>query len=270
MERAFDKLILTATCLVCFFALNLAEGQGGAHIAPPTAADVALVLLAIAATATTEALPARWRALAPAAYSILAPLTVAGACMLPLALYDAVREKHRPLPARAAFVFPLVAFAIAVALQQPPFAETLGIASVMALAALLSVRTNRLLARQAIFNRSRDDLALRTQAARKRTHELEVELTHLRQSANAETSADTIDDAVDENAARPAVFACLTDREYEVARLVADGLDNREIAATAYLGEGTVRNHISTILSKLNLKNRTQIAALYWQSTIKR
>ena len=60
-------------------------------------------------------------------------------------------------------------------------------------------------------------------------------------------------------------FACLTGREREVAELIADGLDNREIAQAAYLSEGTVRNHISTILSKLHLKNRTQIAIAYWR-----
>ena len=65
---------------------------------------------------------------------------------------------------------------------------------------------------------------------------------------------------------RPAAFSCLTDREYEVARLVADGLDNREIAAAAYMGEGTVRNHISSILSKMQLSNRTQLAVSFWRA----
>ena len=59
--------------------------------------------------------------------------------------------------------------------------------------------------------------------------------------------------------------AVLTDREFEVARLIADGFDNREIAAAAYMSEGTVRNHISSILMKLRLKNRTQIAIAYWR-----
>lgn len=66
--------------------------------------------------------------------------------------------------------------------------------------------------------------------------------------------------------ARPHAFAQLTDREYEVVKLIAQGLDNKEIAATAYMGEGTVRNHISTILTKLELKNRTQIAIAYLRS----
>ena len=62
---------------------------------------------------------------------------------------------------------------------------------------------------------------------------------------------------------RTDAFATLTDREFEVVRLIAEGLDNKEIAATAYMGEGTVRNHISSILAKLGLRNRTQIAIAY-------
>ena len=63
-----------------------------------------------------------------------------------------------------------------------------------------------------------------------------------------------------------ATFPQLTDREREVVALIADGLDNREVAAAAYMGEGTVRNHISSILSKLGLRNRTQIAVAYWRA----
>ena len=85
-----------------------------------------------------------------------------------------------------------------------------------------------------------------------------------------ESDGSTPGDFVHSNASheqlRPTPFACLTEREYEVARLVAEGLDNREIAATAYLSEGTVRNNISSILSKMSLKNRTQIAVAYYKS----
>lgn len=62
------------------------------------------------------------------------------------------------------------------------------------------------------------------------------------------------------------MFPQLTEREREVVRLVAEGLDNREVAAAAYMGEGTVRNHISQILAKLGLRNRTQIAVAYWRA----
>lgn len=44
---------------------------------------------------------------------------------------------------------------------------------------------------------------------------------------------------------------------------VAGGLSNKEIAAKLYLSEGTVRNYISTILEKLELRDRTQLAIYY-------
>lgn len=60
-------------------------------------------------------------------------------------------------------------------------------------------------------------------------------------------------------------FGSLTEREYAVAKLVAEGMDNRDIAASLFLSEGTVRNHISSILGKLELSNRTQIAIMYYK-----
>ena len=65
---------------------------------------------------------------------------------------------------------------------------------------------------------------------------------------------------------RSAVFAALTDREYEVVEAVAEGLDNAEVAARLFMSEGTVRNHISSILAKLGLRNRTQMAVAYYRS----
>ena len=58
----------------------------------------------------------------------------------------------------------------------------------------------------------------------------------------------------------PRRFQTLTDREREIVALVADGLDNQAIASRLYLSEGTIRNHISAILAKTNLANRTQLA----------
>lgn len=57
----------------------------------------------------------------------------------------------------------------------------------------------------------------------------------------------------------------ISEREQEVIKLVADGLSNKEIAEKLFLGEGTVRNMISTILSKLELRDRTQLAIFYYQ-----
>lgn len=55
----------------------------------------------------------------------------------------------------------------------------------------------------------------------------------------------------------------LTKKEIEVMEQVALGLNNKEIAAELYLSEGTVRNYISTILEKLELRDRTQLAIYY-------
>ncbi|NMA86122.1 MAG: response regulator transcription factor [Tissierellia bacterium] len=57
----------------------------------------------------------------------------------------------------------------------------------------------------------------------------------------------------------------LTDREYEILLLVAEGLNNKEIAEKLYLSEGTVRNYISNMLDKLELRDRTQLAIYYYK-----
>ncbi|MDO4317361.1 MAG: response regulator transcription factor [Lachnospiraceae bacterium] len=57
----------------------------------------------------------------------------------------------------------------------------------------------------------------------------------------------------------------LNEKELAIIRLVADGQNNREIAGALYLGEGTVRNYISTILEKLGLRDRTQLACFYYK-----
>jgi two-component system response regulator DevR len=56
-------------------------------------------------------------------------------------------------------------------------------------------------------------------------------------------------------------FAELTQQEMHVLQLVSEGRTNREIAEELYLGEGTVRNYVSSILSKLSVKNRAEAAA---------
>lgn len=57
-----------------------------------------------------------------------------------------------------------------------------------------------------------------------------------------------------------AITAKLTEREEAVLRLLARGLNNFEIAGLLHLSEGTVRNHVSAIFSKLNVSDRTQAA----------
>lgn len=57
----------------------------------------------------------------------------------------------------------------------------------------------------------------------------------------------------------------ISEKEFDIIRLVADGLNNKEIANQLFLSEGTVRNYISTILEKLNLRDRTQLACFYYK-----
>jgi len=52
----------------------------------------------------------------------------------------------------------------------------------------------------------------------------------------------------------------ISERELEIIRLIADGLSNKEIASRLFLSEGTVRNYLSSILDKLDLRDRTQVA----------
>ena len=56
-------------------------------------------------------------------------------------------------------------------------------------------------------------------------------------------------------------FAELTEQEVRILALVTQGKTNREIAETLFLGEGTVRNYVSRILSKLGVSNRAEAAA---------
>ncbi|AIQ71306.1 response regulator transcription factor [Paenibacillus graminis] len=58
----------------------------------------------------------------------------------------------------------------------------------------------------------------------------------------------------------------LTKAELAVVSLIAEGHTNKEIAAELFLSEGTVKNYITEILSKLGLRDRTQIAILFWKN----
>ncbi len=66
------------------------------------------------------------------------------------------------------------------------------------------------------------------------------------------------------------LYAELTDREQEVLRLIANGLSNSEIAGKLVISENTVKGHVSNILSKLHLADRTQVAVFAWQKGIVR
>ena len=57
----------------------------------------------------------------------------------------------------------------------------------------------------------------------------------------------------------------INERELELIKLVADGLNNKEVSEAMFLSEGTVRNYLSSVLEKLELRDRTQLAVFYYQ-----
>ncbi|MNN91917.1 Transcriptional regulatory protein DegU [compost metagenome] len=66
--------------------------------------------------------------------------------------------------------------------------------------------------------------------------------------------------SVHEEQSRSGTSYGLSDREQQVLECIADGLNNREIAERLYLSEGTVKNYISSIYSKMDVRDRIQAA----------
>lgn len=60
----------------------------------------------------------------------------------------------------------------------------------------------------------------------------------------------------------------LTSKELEIVKYIAEGLNNKEIAEEVFLSEGTIKNNITNILSKLRLRDRTQIAIFAFKNGI--
>jgi DNA-binding NarL/FixJ family response regulator len=71
-----------------------------------------------------------------------------------------------------------------------------------------------------------------------------------------------------ENPESEPLFTELTDRELDVLKLIASGLTNSQIAENLVISENTVKGHVSNILSKLHMADRTQVAVYAWQSGI--
>lgn len=70
--------------------------------------------------------------------------------------------------------------------------------------------------------------------------------------------------------ASPNPFTALSDREMEVLKLIADGMHNRDIAEKLVISERTVKNHVSNILGKLHVVDRTQAAVMAWREGVMR
>lgn len=71
----------------------------------------------------------------------------------------------------------------------------------------------------------------------------------------------------DEQLSRPLLMEQLSEKELQILRYIAAGFSNKEIAVAVFLSEGTVKNHISAILQKMDARDRTQavVKALRWK-----
>lgn len=251
MEKPLDKLAILIGCAACLIST-------GAPLEPST---VAAALTALSCTALCEAAPPRARAALALAACVPAALAPGAAVLMALPLYDLAGLAHEPGPEHLGLAPATAMLALGLARHSGAAADgALLAAAVCALACTLSLRTHALLARRTLAQRARDDFAARAHSLKERNEGLAAELDEARKAFEGSASRDAA--APD---AWPDELAGLTQREREVARLVAEGLDNREIAATAFMSEGTVRNRISSILAKCHLKSRTQIAIAFWR-----
>ena len=73
-----------------------------------------------------------------------------------------------------------------------------------------------------------------------------------------------------ENPDEQPLFTDLSERELDVLKLIANGMTNSQIAEKLFITENTVKGHVSNILSKLHLADRTQVAVYAWQKGIVR
>lgn len=248
MERIIDKTVVIAGSLACLIALGRVPGT----------ADIACLLVGICCSALAESTAAGrhgWvRVAAGLLPCALAPWVPGGGAALALVLYGGAGTglSEIRLAALAASAASLVSWG---ALQQPAPSGLAAVLLCMGFSALLGLRTRELLGRRASAQLDRDELTRESMLLAQSNRQLEDRLMSAQRGKAGP-------------GALPQSFSRLTERELEVARLVAQGLDNKEIAAQAFMGEGTVRNHISSILAKTQLKNRTQIARALWEAEV--
>ena len=287
MGRIVDILVVFTACAVSFVAHSTLDAgvvdTAGAGVLLPfgdiaaSASVVACLLVAVIAVLGCEWARSGWRSLAPVFFCALSAVVPEGLFFVPAATYELCRFIRDPLPWRAAPLAVPIPFACAAAVHHVPAGA---IVLSAALCALASMRTSALLAQRDLRHRAWDEYRERELV------EVEGRLVRGRVDFDSRVTgaADRPDgtSAADAEPAHAAMlphlaalstdgrcraaFSQLTDRECEVVALIAEGLDNHEIAAAAFISEGTVRNRISSSLQKTGYKNRTQLAVAWWQA----
>lgn len=290
MVRIVDILVVFTACAVSFVAHSTLDAgvvdTAGAGVLLPfgdiaaSASVVACLLVAVIAVLGCEWARSGWRSLAPVFFCALSAVVPEGLFFVPAATYELCRFIRDPLPWRAAPLAVPIPFACAAAVHHVPAGAIVLSAALCALAALVSMRTSALLAQRDLRHRAWDEYRERELV------EVEGRLVRGRVDFDSRvTGAADRPDGTSAADAEPAhavmlphlaalstdgrcraAFSQLTDREYEVVALIAEGLDNHEIAAAAFISEGTVRNRISSALQKTGYANRTQLAVAWWQA----
>lgn len=238
MEEYVDEIILLIACVAA--SLLFADAN----------LIIVGVLLSISLVCACSMAKPAYRVAAQVAFLVCAIALDPAFFFVPVCAYVMLHERSWTL--RVLWVVPLV---IAACLGTVSAAACGAVVLICVAAILMGVKDARTEADYAGMQFAFDDL-------RERNLKLLAE-----REAGAGAAAAGDSGIRDEEARRRATgpFGSLTEREYAVAKLVAEGMDNREIAASLFLSEGTVRNHISSILGKLDLGNRTQIAVLYYR-----
>lgn len=75
--------------------------------------------------------------------------------------------------------------------------------------------------------------------------------------------ADTLSSMLREGSKKTPESLGITEREFEILKLVGEGMSNKEISSKLFLSDGTVRNYVTGLLEKLELRDRTQLAIFY-------
>lgn len=230
-------------------AVALALGVAAQLLSPSLEPHAPAFLAALCLACLLDLVRPRRRDAVTAAALVLLALWAPFAAFGPLVAALAATSRRRWV--RLAWLVPA---AVSLAPMGPTAAA--GLALLEAVAFALAVRSEAAAAEHAALTALRDGL-------RERVIALDEENTALADEA-ARTGATGTAPA----AAAKAALEGLTDRERSVLALVAEGLDNREVAGRLYLSEGTVRNHVSAILRKKQLHNRAQLVSLYYRGPV--
>lgn len=252
MNRLTDETLVFCLCLpVLGWAF-----QGWASIVAILVAAICLVTFELVGTAAVRTVVAAALALACALLGCLSPF-------MPLAAYLCMAQRQWAVRCLWLACWCVLAWQLGFALAGMTLLEG-------AVASVLAVRTARQDESTRALRESRDAIKenlielLEREDADAATTPGDVDGTTPAGSKSA-SAANAGEGTDGESRERLLRFSDLTERENTVVSLIAEGCENKEIAARLYLSEGTVRNVVSSILQKKQLANRTQIAIMYYR-----